>query len=103
MPISPGDDLEPLMTSTGWSATQGGVDAAKVNLYADEMARGSWQWLPLNRRNPILIDQLGKIMSGHHRLIAVRIAGVTVPEAALQHFPGATSRPSTSWQDVVVR
>lgn len=103
MPISPGDDLEPLMTGTGWSATQGGVDAAKVNLYADEMARGSWQWLPLNRRNPILIDQSGKIMSGHHRLIAARIAGVAVPEAALQRFPGNTSRPSTSWRDVLVR
>ena len=103
MPISPGDDLEPLMAGTGWSATQGGVDAARVNLYSDEMARGNWQWLPINRLSPILVDQTGKIMSGHHRLIAAHIAGVAIPEAVLQHFPGNTLRPSTLWQDVLVR
>jgi hypothetical protein len=103
MLMSPGDDLETLMAGTGWSATQGAVDSAKINLYFAEMADGNWQWLPLNRRNPILIDQAGKIMSGHHRLVAARLAGIMVPEAALQRFSGTTSRPVTAWRNVLVR
>lgn len=103
MPITLGDDLEPLMAGTGWSATQSAVEAAKVNAYAGAMADGNWQWLPLNRRNPIIVDQGGKIMSGHHRLVAAQIAGVSVPEAAIQRFPGMTSRPIKAWRDVQVR
>ena len=103
MPINLGDNLEPLMASTGWSATQTSVEALKVNAYADNMAVGNWQWLPLNRRNPIVLDQAGKIMSGHHRLVAAQVAGVVVPEAVIQRFSGVTSRPIKSWRDVRVR
>ena len=103
MPITPGADLEPIMAGTGWFATQGAVEARKVNAYADDMANGNWQWLPPNRQNPIIVDQAGKIMSGHHRLIAAQIAGVTVPEAVIQRFPGITSRPVKVWRDVRVR
>ena len=103
MPITLGDDLEPVMAGTGWSATQTLVEALKVNAYADNMAAGNWQWLPLNRRNPIILDQAGKIMSRHHRLVAAQSAGVAVPEAALQQFPGLTSRPVKAWHDVRVR
>lgn len=103
MPISPGDDLGPLMAGTTWQATQGGVDAEKVNFYAEQMIQNSWNWLPLNRRNPILVDRIDRIMSGHHRFVAARLAGVSVPEAALQRFPGSTSRPVTAWSEVLVR
>ena len=103
MPISPGDDLGLLMADTGWQATQGGVDAEKVNLYAKEMIQNNWNWLPLNRRNPLLVDQADRIMSGHHRFVAARLAGVDVPEAAIQRFPGSTSRPVTAWFEVLVR
>ena len=103
MPITPGDNLEPLMAGTDWSATQGAVEAFKINAYAAEMAAGKWQWLPVNRRNPIIVDQEGKIMSGHQSLVAARIASVTMPEAALQQFPGLTSRPVKAWHDVRVR
>ena len=103
MPVSPGDNLEPLMAGSGWQATQGAVDSAKVNLYAVEMALGNWQWLPPNLRNPILIDPSGKIMSGHHRLVAAQSAGISVPEAAIQRFPANTARPTTLWQNVLVR
>ena len=103
MPIIPGESLETLMAGTGWFATQGAVDASKASAYADEMAKGNWQWLPLNRQNPIILDQSGKIMSGHHRLVAARIAGVGVPEAAIQRFPRTTARPVKAWRDVRVR
>lgn len=103
MPVTTGDNLEPLMAGTGWFATQAVVDAAKVNTYAEEMAQGNWTWLPLNRQNPIIVDQSGKIMSGHHRLVAARIADVVVPEAAIQRFPGMTFRPVKLWHDVRVR
>lgn len=103
MPISPGDDLGPLMADTRWQATQSGVDAEKVNFYAEQMIQNNWNWLPLNRRNPILVDQADKIMSGHHRFVAARLAGVFVPEAAIQRFSGSTSRPVTEWSKVLVR
>jgi|GEM_PF-1212917 len=103
MPITPGDSLEPLMVGTGWLATQAAVDAAKVNSYADEMAKGNWRRLSPNRQNPIILDQSGKIMSGHHRLVAAQIAGLTVPELAIQRFPGMTSRPVKLWRNVRVR
>ncbi len=103
MPITPGNNLEPLMAGTDWSATQGAVEAFKINAYAAEVAAGKLQWLPVNRRIPIIVDQEGKIMSGHHRLIAARIASVTMPEAAIQSFPGLTSRPAKAWRDVRVR
>ena len=103
MPITPGDNLEPLMVGTEWLATQATVDAAKVTAYADEMANGNWRWLPLNRQNPIILDQSGKIMSGHHRLVAAQAAGITVPESAIQRFRGMTSRPAKLWRDVRVR
>lgn len=103
MPIIQGDSLEPVMAGTGWSPTQSAVEAAKVNAYASDMANGNWQWLPSNLQNPLIVDQAGKIMSGHHRLVAAQIAGVTVPEAAVQRFPGATSRPAKAWRDVGVR
>lgn len=102
MPLTPGDDLEPLMAASGFIATQTAVDAIRVNLYVVEMTSGNWRWLPLNRRNPILIDELGKIMSGHHRLIAARIAEVIVPAGAVQRFPGITQRPATAWHDILV-
>ena len=103
MPITPGDNLEPVMAGMGWSPTQSGVEAAKINAYADDMTDGNWQWLPLNRQNPIIVDQAGNIMSGHHRLVSAQIAGVSVPEAAIQRFPGMTSRPVKAWRDVQVR
>ena len=103
MPITPGDDLEPVMAGTGWLPTQSAVEASKVNAYAYDMTAGNWQWLPLNRQNPIIVDQAGKIMSGHHRLVAAQIAGVTVPAAAIQRFPGMTFRPVKAWRYVLVR
>lgn len=103
MRLTSGNDLEPLMTGSGLTATQTAVDASRVNLYAGEMVSGNWQWLPLNRSNPILLDELGRIMSGHHRLIAAHIAGIHVPADAEQRFPGRTQRPTTAWHDVLVR
>ncbi|MBV9848124.1 MAG: hypothetical protein JO250_00410 [Armatimonadetes bacterium] len=102
MALAPGDDLEPLMAGSGLSATQSAVEAARVNAYARDMAAGDWTWLPPNARSPIIVDRAGNIMSGHHRLVAARLAGVDVPEAAVMRFPGVTSRPSRPWDSVAV-
>ena len=102
MEVYSGDSLEALMGSSGLMATQGAVKAAQVNAYARDMAAGNWIWLPPNRRNPIMVDQRGNIMSGHHRLVAASLAGQEVPEAAIVRFPGVTSRPSRPWGDVVI-
>ena len=56
MLITPGDNLEPMMAGTGWLPTQSAVEALKVNAYAVDIANGNWQWLPLNRQNPIILE-----------------------------------------------
>ncbi len=100
--MSAGDDLEVLMTRSGLMATQGTVEAVRLNAYADAMRTGNWTWLPINRRNPIIVDAERNIMSGHHRLVAAHLAGVDIPDAAIVRFPGVTARTPRAWSDVSV-
>ena len=100
--MTAGDALEVLMADSGLMATQSAVEAVRVNAYADDMRAGKWAWLPINRRNPIIVDAQGNVMSGHHRLVAARLAGVGVPDAAVVRFPGVTARTPRTWSDVSV-
>jgi DNA-binding GntR family transcriptional regulator len=70
---------------------------AKVKQFAEAMLRGKWDWA----RDPkIIVDKLGNVVSGHHRILAAERAGVQIPESAIHRLPSVTPRPVQPWPTV---
>jgi hypothetical protein len=61
------------------------------------MARGSWDWA----KNQIIVDKLGRIMDGHHRVLAAYRAGVGIPESAIIQLDQLTVRPEYQWSAIL--
>jgi hypothetical protein len=51
--------------------------------------------------DPILVDEKGVITQGHHRIIAARKAGISIPPQAIQRGLSYHG-PRLDWADVYV-
>lgn len=58
------------------------VDYGIVNYYADQMIRGNWKLSP----EGISIDELGRLIDGQHRLLAVIKSNMTISFVVLKGF-----------------
>ena len=72
-------------------------DFAKVDRYADAMRKGTWDW----SADKIIVDKVGNIVSGHHRVLAAERAGVQIPESAIFRLNTVTPRPVYDWSDIL--
>ncbi len=100
-----GIDLSQVMINSGFLPTQTEVYEGNVNDYAQEMAAGTWDWNKTRSdpRAPMIVDDHGCIMAGHHRFVAAMFAGITIPANVIQRLPRATGRPLYAWNAVTIR
>lgn len=100
----PGMDLTDLMNESGLNPTQRKVKTSKINEYAEVMRSGTWDWerTAKDLLSHMIKDNAGNILDGHHRFIAVELAGVQIPEGVVIEYPALGARVPRPWQDVVV-
>jgi len=93
------------MGGSGLSPTQTWVKANKVNQFADLMANGEWDWdrTANTKMEPMLKDESGNIVAGHHRFVAAQQAGVQIPEGVVKPHAIMGGRVVSPWSSVVVR
>lgn len=63
------------------------------------MTSGQFRWDAMD--DPILVDEKGVITQGHHRIIAARKAGISIPPQAIQRGLSYHG-PRLDWADVYV-
>jgi hypothetical protein len=94
------------LTAIGLRPTQAKqhFDRDKINKMVDAMQNGSFDW---NRASlqPAIFGPDGEVMGGHHRVIAVHLAGIDLtaipgPRPQIQTFP-KNFRPVYDWIDVL--
>jgi hypothetical protein len=76
-----GDNLQALMGDSTLTPSQTTVNLELAQKYAAEMSAGRWDWNDPVRK--IILDPNGNIMSGHHRVVAAKLAGITIPESGI--------------------
>lgn len=91
-----------LMTGTPYKPTQRDLYRKTVENMADAMKAGTFDWAKANL-TPIRIDENGKVLQGHHRLAAARLAKVPIPEGAIQRVPADNIREPRPWTQVTMR
>ncbi len=105
----PDIDLSDLMQNTGLHPTQKQVYADNLAEYAQAMRQasgtpGAWDWNKTanDLRPPMVKDAAGNILAGHHRFIAVELAGIAMPDGVVRTKLTPTLRMPRSWDSVVV-
>lgn len=91
-----------LMTGTPYKPTQRDLYRGTVEEMADAMKAKKFDWAK-SKVDPIIIDKNGKILSGHHRIVAARLAKEPIPESAITRVPADTIRDTRPWTGVTVR
>ena len=76
-----GDNLETLMGDSTLTPSQTTVTLEVAQRYAAEMSAGRWNWN--HPTDKIILDPKGNIMSGHHRVVAAKLAGIPIPESGI--------------------
>lgn len=97
-------DLADLMRDTGLRPTQRQVFADALENYAEAMRGGTWDWQRTagDPRVPMIVDTAGNILAGHHRFIAARMAGITMPPGVVKTLPASGARVARDWSEVQV-
>ena len=98
-------NLADIMQNSGLLPTQKEVYAENINEYAEQMQNGTWDWnrTAKDLRSPMLVNSDGHIIAGHHRFIAARVAGVTIPAGVVKTIAGTGARVARNWELVIVR
>jgi hypothetical protein len=91
-----------LMTGSKFKATQRDLYRQTVEDMADAMKANKFDWAKSDV-DPIIVDARGKILQGHHRIVAARLAKVEIPESAIRHVPADAIRDTRQWTQVTVR
>lgn len=102
-------DLTDLMKDSGLNPTQKEVWAGSINEYAEAMKKapsepGAWDWnrTATNPMEPTILDTNNNIIAGHHRFIAAKQAGVTIPDGVVKIIPTSGARVARAWHSVTV-
>ena len=123
-PASPGIQLRPLGTGqegqqglqnmmANYQPTQNKFYEDTVNLWANQMANGKFNWGEIPEAQNIMIGPGNEIVEGHHRLIAAQMAAdqtgrplmgapnAIIPDGSVTYVD-STIRPTQSWGNVGV-
>ncbi|MGL5809956.1 MAG: RHS repeat-associated core domain-containing protein, partial [Nocardioides sp.] len=90
-----------LMEGSVYQPTQNKVWRGSIDALAQAMKDNKFQWDQMS--TPILVDAQGKIVGGHHRVIAARLAGEVIPAEAIQPAPASHGRAGNLWSRVAVK
>lgn len=98
------------MRDSGLTPTQTDVHAGNISAYTEAMKKnpgepGAWDWRHTSNDplSPMILDAEGRILAGHHRFIAARLAGIEIPEGVVKTLNRSTAgRPVYSWSDVKI-
>lgn len=104
----PGDDagrqqLADELTAQGLKPTQTKqrFNKAKINGMAEAMADGTFDWT-VSQQQPVILGPENQILSGHHRLVAAKLAAIDLQAMSGQVRSLARSnRPEYQWHDVL--
>jgi hypothetical protein len=92
-----------VMRRSPYKATQRDLYRGTVEEMADKMKAGKFNWAKSDV-DPIILDANGKIMSGHHRIVAAKLAKVDIPESAIKRLDKVdTIRVERTWADTTLR
>lgn len=99
-----GQNVGETVTNLPYKPVQGWVSKAHVDEYVRRLKTDAASvWNDLNPREKIIVDQYGNLLNGHHRVVAAQIAGVPIPESAIQRVTVANPMTGISWTEVIVR
>jgi hypothetical protein len=87
------------MMNCGYQPTRHSVNGAYVEDLARQMTGGPCDWAA---RGPVLVTRDGRIVSGHHRIIAARLAGIDIPPGTITRV-ATSERQALPWASVTVR
>ncbi|WP_143232745.1 hypothetical protein [Actinoplanes regularis] len=95
-----GRNLEKLVAGSRFTPSQTFVDLGKAEGYAARMKAGQWNWN--DPANKIIVDSRGTILSGHHRIVGARLAGIEIPASGI-YTSGIVQTPEKirSWTQVI--
>ncbi|MFJ3779872.1 SpvB/TcaC N-terminal domain-containing protein [Streptomyces sp. NPDC090075] len=91
------------MTGSRYKPTQKAIYKETVEEMAQKMKDGTFKW-PTSEADIIRVDSTGKIIQGHHRIVAAKMAGKPIPKDAINVSP--TEEPFTDprpWANVAVK
>jgi hypothetical protein len=91
-----------VMAGSKLKATQRDVYRKTVEDMADAMRARTFDWARADL-DPIIMDANGKILQGHHRILAAKLARVEIPESAIKRVPADTIRDTRHWAQVTIR
>jgi hypothetical protein len=94
--------LGTLMRGSQFVPTQTNVSRERVIRYAEQMLSGQWSWSSAAVSHRIIVDPVGNIISGHHRIVAAALANMRIPDAMIYRMSTVTHRVPTHWSNLSI-